>query len=36
MIFLLILVLLVGLGGWLDARLNWPPAGRRSGVEAGT
>jgi hypothetical protein len=24
--FLLILILLVALAGWLDARLNWPPA----------
>jgi hypothetical protein len=22
--YLLILILLVGLGGWVDARLNWP------------
>jgi hypothetical protein len=26
--FLSILILLVALGGWLDARLNWPRARR--------
>jgi hypothetical protein len=26
--FLIVVVLLVGLGGWLDSRLNWPRPAR--------